>query len=404
MVFRSPFTLITIPIALALGVFWFRRKKIHCDSGGDTATAPTKQLDTTVSSNLNRTQTESKTISQLNISVPIEQSPCKSQVTPPSRKLSKSAPIDITPHKTSPKRATNITVEKPADNTKADDANELNSIEESSSCESVDLPGSSNRRRRFSFTIRTNEPTIVVKANHMDARDLNKSPQSSFEQLTSPSDSGSVINSSLGTPKMVEKSAVKEVACVAENSKANSSRVTAVASPPLSLCSNNTHQSEESGDSGQGGSIPSPPNSDNGTALEAVQQRFDFQLPQTMVKFLVGKSGATIRKIRQEANVEVLIQRHPTDSAKYKWCTVQGSQQQIDNALIMIKTRLPPKATIEPMDIELMLAGSNASNMAGDPNVCQVKRNTMPLAACIQFFNVIFGFSSGIILNRRYQQ
>lgn len=377
MVLRNPIALVTIPLALALSVIWFRRKKIHSDSGGSKSASAAKQLDNTANNNDSLTH-DTQSDQKQSISVPIEQSPCKpQQKTPPSNRFGKSAPIDITPHKTSPKRASS---DNPPVEAKVEEK-VLNSIEESSSCESVDLPGSSNCRRRFSFTIRTNEPKVVVKATHMDARDLNKSPQSSFEQLTSPTNSSSPSSSFVKPSKMAERKAKADKQQVngVENggdgvvTATGTTHVLPLASPPLSLCSNKSDRSQESGDSGKGDSISSPSNSDNGAALlEATVQAYDFQLAQSMVKFLVGKGGVTVRRIREQAKVDVLIRRHPIDPAKYKWCTIQGTQKQIDDALAMIKSKLPAKANIDRIDMELEVKLLQANNVP-NANILEVR-------------------------------
>lgn len=375
MVFRSQVALITIPIVFALGVIWFRRKKVHSDSGGKKSTDTTAKLNTAANNNDNTTE-DTQTDQTQSICVPSEQSPCKPKTTPPNR-FGKSAPIDITPHKTSPKRTASTTAApaeaKGAEDGKAEDGKALNSIEESSSCDSVDLPGSSNCRRRFSYTIRTNEPRVIVKATHMDARDLNKSPQSSFEQLTSPSDSERTLDADLIKPKMVDKKPMADTANVttAETVAKPNSHVLPVASPPLSLCSNKSNRSQESGDSGQGGSISSPSNSENG-ALESAIQTFDFQLPQSIVKFLVGKNGVTVRRIRDQAKVQVHIRRHPINPSKFKWCAIEGTAKQIEDALAIIKNKLPPKTKIDKIDMELELNALQENNQIIDPNMLQV--------------------------------
>lgn len=371
---RNPIALVTIPLALALSVIWFRRKKIQCDTGGSKSANAAKQLDNTANNNISNTLEDSQSDQTHSISVPIEQSPCKPpQKTPPSNRFGKSAPIDITPHKTSPKRASSDNTNAATDAAKADEK-ALNSIEESSSCESVDLPGSSNCRRRFSFTIRTNEPKVVVKATHMDARDLNKSPQSSFEQLTSPSNSISppspVPSTSYTKPTTMADKKTEQLVSGVEQPNASASRALPVASPPLSLCSNKSDRSQESGDSGKGDSISSPPNSNNVVSLlEEATVTYDFQVVQANVKFLVGKGGMTVRRIREQAKVDMGIKDHPIDN-HYKWISLRGTQKQIDDALVMIKAKLPPRTNVDRIDMELEVNLANQANI--EQNFCHV--------------------------------
>lgn len=355
MVLKNPLAFVTIPLALALALIWFRRKKIHCDTGGEKkAVSETNVSKTLESSHSNQNELKHS------ISLPIGSTPKKSSSSPTNNndsfdfKFGKSAPIDITPHKTSPSRSKNNSNESEDKN-----KNEiLNSIEENS-LDSVDLPGSITCRRRFSFTIKTNEPAIVVKASTMD---VNKSPQSSFEALNAspPPESGAATSAisvkTLSSPSKTKSSEKKSKndkilansEMSSEKDVKKSGRVLPVASPPLSLCSNKSNQSHDSGDSGKGSS---PATSEGGQTLSSIQS-YDFQLPQKVVGCLVGKNGATVHKIRDCCNVNISIKRHPTQPRKYKLCSLQGTQQQIDNALAMIKNKMPPKISIERIDIE----------------------------------------------------
>lgn len=377
MVLKNPFVLVTIPLALVLSLIWFRRKKIHCDSGGE------KEATKTSENNLNTNNLESNSANasqsqpdlKHSISLPIGSTPKKLSSLALNNndsfdfKFGKSAPIDITPHKTSPSRSkngSNASDEK--------DKNEvLNSIEENS-LDSVDLPGSVTCRRRFSFTIRTNEPAVVVKASTMD---VNKSPQSSFETLTeSPPSNASVIKSTASaktTPspnkaKSTEKKSKADKHSVASDADAKKpTRALPAASPPLSLCSNKSNQSHDSGDSGKGSS---PANSEGGQ-LSSIQQ-YDFELAQGLVGFLVGKNGATVRKIRDDCNVIIYINRHPVKPKKYKLCTIQGTQKQIDKALAMVKAKMPPKTDLGRIDIDTETAEMLAAISKIDSSRLQV--------------------------------
>lgn len=363
MVLKHPLIYVTIPLALALGLIWFRRKKNQCDSGGSKKSPndleKTKSIENISSTN----EVQEKRIDlKHSVSLPIGSTP-KKFTSPPINnnesfdfKFGKSAPIDITPHKTSPSRKSS----DPKDKNEV-----LNSIEENS-LDSFDLPGSVNCRRRFSFTIRTNEPPVVVKASAMD---VNKSPQSSFETLTTfPTSSGMnmVGNKQTSEKEKNNKPSIK-IDVQANNDKGdkNSNRSMTVASPPLSLCSN---KSLDSGDSGKGSS---PPNSEGGQTLSSLST-YDFQLLQTMVGFVVGKQGSTVKKIREECHVNISIRRHPLNPKKYKLCTIQGTQEQIDKALAMIKNKLPAKVNIDRVDLELESAELLAAISNIDSNLIQV--------------------------------
>lgn len=365
MVLRNPFVLVTIPLALALSLIWFRRKKIHCDSSGSKVETSDKTLDKNFESN-SANKTELRSDLKHSISLPIGSTPKKLSSSALNNnesfdfKFGKSAPIDITPHKTSPSRSKDGSKESDKDKV-------LNSIEENS-LDSVDLPGSITCRRRFSFTIRTNEPAVVVKASTMD---VDKSPQSSFETLTTspPTNTPAPVKTGLASakntpakPKNSEKKSKAEKQSNVDKDSKKQSRVLPVASPPLSL------KSHDSGDSGKGSS---PANSEGGQTLSSIKS-YDFELPQALVGCLVGKGGTTVRKVRDDCCVNISIKRHPIKHRKYKLCTLQGTQQQIDSALALIKTRMPPKTSLDRVDIELETAEMLANIAKIDSNRLQV--------------------------------
>lgn len=382
MIFKNPLLFVTFPLALALSVIWFRRKKL-CDTGGEKRldSEKTTQTVTATSESNNSASKDQHRDLKHSISVPIGSTPKKLHSASALNnndsfdfKFGKSAPIDITPHKTSPTRSKHGSNDSEDKN--KNDA--LNSIEENS-LDSVDLPGSITCRRRFSFTIRTNEPPVVVKASAMDANDVNKSPQSSFETLpTGDASAHSPISSKATQSPIKSKSSEKKtkndkklstIDASNEKEAKKPGRALPVASPPLSLCSNKSNQSHDSGDSGKGSS---PANSEGGNTLSSIQS-YDFELPQTSVGFLVGKGGATVRKIRDDCNVNISIKRHPVKHRKFKLCSLQGTQKQIDDALAMIKSKMPPKTNLERVDIELETAEMLAAISQIDSNRLQVK-------------------------------
>lgn len=382
MIFKNPLLFVTFPLALALSVIWFRRKKL-CDTGGEKRldSEKTTQAVTATSESNNSASKDQHRDLKHSISVPIGSTPKKLHSASALNnndsfdfKFGKSAPIDITPHKTSPTRSKHGSNDSEDKN--KNDA--LNSIEENS-LDSVDLPGSITCRRRFSFTIRTNEPPVVVKASAMDANDVNKSPQSSFETLPMGDASAhSPISSKATQSPIKSKSSEKKtkndkklstIDASNEKEAKKPGRALPVASPPLSLCSNKSNQSHDSGDSGKGSS---PANSEGGNTLSSIQS-YDFELPQTSVGFLVGKGGATVRKIRDDCNVNISIKRHPVKHRKFKLCSLQGTQKQIDDALAMIKSKMPPKTNLERVDIELETAEMLAAISQIDSNRLQVK-------------------------------
>lgn len=383
MMLRNPFVLVTIPLAFALGLIWFRRKKIHCDSGGskkkstDNKTKTTAAgVDTNNLSNNNLTNSGNGTRPDLkqSVSVPIGSTPRKHLSSPINNndsfdfKFGKSAPIDITPQKTSPSRMKNgdkQLVDANELKSKIEDVEfkTLNSIEEHS-FDSVDLPGSIECRRRFSFTVKPHEPAVVVKAATMVT---NKSPQSSFgDTVTTPSPpkSQTVVKQQSGESKLNKNKTINnknvsdklQVNTSTEHSETETpTRILPVSSPPLSLCSNKSTQSHDSGDSGKGSS---PPNSEGGQTLSSIIS-YDFELAQTHVGYLVGKEGANVKNIKAKTHASILIKRHPTKNSRYKLCTIQGTKQQVDAAIEMIKKKLPQRANLKQVHFDIDLIESS---------------------------------------------
>lgn len=360
MYLKHPFVLVTIPLAFAFGLIWFRRKKIHCDSGGQTKSADTNSEE--IAADASNTQSNGDCGARPDFkhsqSMPIGgRTPVKKSSSPSNNndsfdfKFGKSAPIDITPHKTSPSRSKgNDTKSVDADELKSKiqdvEYKTLNSIEEHS-FDSVDLPGSADCKGRFSFTsiVKSHEPAVVVKASNMIT---NKSPQSSFGDASS----------STTTPTPTEKKITKTAKCSEKNEskidtksnkkeqqlKVNTSneRSVPVSSPPLSLCSNKSH---DSADSGKGSS---PANSEGGPTLSSLVT-YDFELSQIYVGFIVGKGGSIVQSIRAKSGATVSLLRHPLKK-KLKLCTVRGTQKQVDTAIAIIKTKLPRGVDVKRID------------------------------------------------------
>lgn len=362
MYLKNPYVLVTLPLAFAFGLIWLRRKKIHRDSGGRTKSADTNSEEAVGAVAESPTKSNGDCGTRPDFkhsqSMPIGGcTPVKKSSSPSNNndsfdfKFGKSAPIDITPHKTSPSRSKGSDP-KPVDadelKSKIQDVEykTLNSIEEHS-FDSVDLPGSADCKGRFSFTniVKSHEPAVVVKASNMIT---NKSPQSSFGDASS--------STTTPTPKETKSTKVVKNSEKKENKndpkpskkeqplKVNTSdeRSVPVSSPPLSLCSNKSH---DSGDSGKGSS---PANSEGGPTLSSMVS-YDFELPQGYVGFVVGKGGAIVQGIRAKSGATVSLLRHPLKK-KLKLCTVRGTQKQVDTAIAIIKTKLPRGVEVKRID------------------------------------------------------
>lgn len=366
MIPKSPLMYLTLPLALAFGLIWFRRKKVHCDSGGEETPTKDKSASITCDTTLDNPSTPNGKRHDFkhSVSVPIGKSTSgKQQASTLNNnesfdfKFGKSAPIDITPNKTSPSRNKNsdkqtVDAEELSKKIQEAELKALNSIEEHS-FESVDLPDSVGCRRRFSFTIKSQEPAIVIKASNMADE---KSPQSSFGDVpVTFSEDGKKSKTNARADK-IEKPAVKANATKTEQKKKSEPKKEAkistasakfqtndkqarnlpVSSPPLSLCSNKSH---ESGDSGKGSS---PPNSEGGQPLSS----FDFELGNNNIGCLVGRNGQVVQFVKEKSGASILIRRHPT-SRKYKLCTIEGTQKQVDEALAILRAKLPPRVNIK---------------------------------------------------------
>ena len=342
----------------ALGLIWFRCKKIHCDSGGSNK--KTVKLGTATEASVEQTPQKSqigfRDLKQT-LSMPIGRStPAKNALNSEDSldfKFGKSAPIDITPNKTSPTRSSSKE-KAPLDSdllkTKIEEIDQkaLNSIEEHS-FESVDLPGSVGCRRRFSFTtIITSEPPVVIKANTSMA--AKTSPSSSFAEVPT-------------TPySEVEPMALEVNTADTPSGDESQTRALPVSSPPLSLCSNKSRDSGDSGDSGKGSS---PPNSEGGQPSPTITS-YDFELSSKCIGALLGKRGSRVQSIIAKTGANILVRPHP-ESEKLQVCTVEGTQTQIDAALVMIKSKLPKSVCVKRVVFDVEKKSAAAQGVPTSP-------------------------------------
>lgn len=305
MIFKRHLIYLSLPsLAFVLGLVWFRRKRItHCDTGGKptsdsetTAKNSTKEVEDeiTVKKNPDFKHSQSLQINQ------------KTKVDSNDNKFGKSAPINIIQNRSPPfKNPDTIQTEKIQEKI-------LNSIEEHDfdSVSPIDLPDSLERRN-FSFStqqIKMEEP-IIVKAT-VPAK---ISPKNSFVEN-----------------KYTEKCVDDDQRDSANHSPVDKIVSSPIASPPLSLCSLN------SADSGQGSS---PPQS---VGLPSTPTTYEFLISQLLVGQLIGRRGAHVNQIKLQTGASVLVKRHP-ESNNLKICAIEGTQNEIDSALVMIRKKLPEK-------------------------------------------------------------
>lgn len=130
-----------------------------------------------------------------------------------------------------------------------------------------------------------------------------------------------------------------------------------LASPSLSSISDN--HSEGSSDSGKGGSdVATPPPSrtpaidgDDAANLPTI---YEFVIPQHYVGKLIGRHGTFVAQIRDKTNAHIVVKKHPNNS-KLKVCLIDGTRQEIDKALKIIRDKFPlkryPDITLEQVHL-----------------------------------------------------
>ncbi|KAH0566893.1 KH domain-containing protein akap-1 [Cotesia glomerata] len=129
-----------------------------------------------------------------------------------------------------------------------------------------------------------------------------------------------------------------------ERDSANHSPVSGV----LDGSVNDDIRSEGSTDSGKGGSI-------NGKVPKNNSKTFyEFLIPEKFVGKLIGKHGASIKSLNDQANVNITIDFHPLDE-DLRLCIIEGLPENIATALDLIRQKFPKKAypgfTLEQVNI-----------------------------------------------------
>ncbi|XP_050736735.1 neurofilament heavy polypeptide-like [Eriocheir sinensis] len=66
---------------------------------------------------------------------------------------------------------------------------------------------------------------------------------------------------------------------------------------------------------------------------------YDFEIPQMLVGRLIGRKGAFINKIKAATEATVIV--HPHKNRKLKLCSVEGTKQQVNAALELIREHFP---------------------------------------------------------------
>lgn len=389
MISNRPILYLTLPsLALIIGYVWLRRKKssrVDRDTGGSGTRSTSKNsscklLGEGLSDNQELISNDSSSASYSNLinshhieSLPIgtpqqhqkqlklhidqHQTPSKQlgdntkQSQSPgsassSSSLGKSAPIDIAPNPRSPpKRVTEQEIDceilklKPQES----DIKNLRLIESPEiDWDASPTPADSPLYRDRYDMNRSNgagEPVVVVKGT-MEAK---ISPDNSFRErkytktesdsgLNGHNDSGSKADDEIEHEQDAEVVATTASAEVTEAQKPGVQQQQ-IASPSLSVCSMHTN------DSGQGSSPPQ--------SVGAPTVSFDFLVPIPYVGALIGYHGTTILKVKEKTGANVIIRKGSAPatngSRKQKICSIEGTQQEVDAAIKMIREKLPAK-------------------------------------------------------------
>lgn len=121
-----------------------------------------------------------------------------------------------------------------------------------------------------------------------------------------------------------------------------------LASPSISNYSD--AHSEGSSDSGKGCSDVATPAGGSSVAGDQIPCVYEFVLEQQLVGRLIGRHGSYLHDIRTKTHTNIFIKRHP-ETSKLKICAIEGTQQDIDTALAMIRQKFPlrrfPTLTLE---------------------------------------------------------
>lgn len=155
----------------------------------------------------------------------------------------------------------------------------------------------------------TEEPTIVAK--HVD---LNENSSATVTDVTAA------------------KAAKAAVAAVVDDAvNGNQKRNVDAASPSLSICS------VQSGDSGKGSSLP------RSEATSRVKSSYRFFFPNSLIGQLYGRKRSFINQIKSKTLANVGLSKNRYSSGKLRICTIEGTDNEIDAALAMIRQRLPSR-------------------------------------------------------------
>lgn len=357
-----PLLYLSLPgVAFILGVFWFRRRnKNRLES--DTSNAIVSEEDNIFPDTQKGMKDEETKISVANgtikakaTSVATKSISIKSTLSndDENRIFGKSAPIKIVQNGrgASPIKQCQKQIDSEVLKSKIQDAEHklLRSIDEDleNLSSPVDLPDSFNNRMSFysrTVDIKKDEPVVIMATNtpkispknsFMERNNNsfdNSNNQAEMPTVTTTSFVGSSIKETSTNPNTAVEDAqepINENTAEAEATNVKEKRDVDAASPPLSLCS------VQSGDSGKGSSLP---------RSEAARAKvtYEFFLPNSLVGQLYGRNRSFIAFIKTKTNASVVL-RQKVYTGKLRVCAVEGTENEIQAALVLLRQRLPAK-------------------------------------------------------------
>lgn len=330
-----PLLYFTLPgVAFIMGVFWLRRRnKVRCGDMGKDENKEEVKDTTNCSTPNNHKQTNSLNINgsigNNNLLNANSSSDNNSSNSIPTM-LGKSAPINIVPngkHSSSTDPQKNKTqIDKQnitKDNNDVDKNNQLRSIDERfDEIGSCDLPGSLNESFNIKRVYATENQQVVVRATTSPKI----SPENSFVER--PLEESTNNNNSSNTDSN-------------DATKVEEKRKNEVTSPSLSMCS-----VQSSTDSGKGSSLPRSDEKNNAKVASNVQKpqfsTYEFFLPTSLIGRLYGNRRNFLNKIKSKTSVKIQMKKHPY-TEKINVCVIEGSDNDINSALKMIRYKLPSK-------------------------------------------------------------
>ncbi|EAA45539.5 AGAP002166-PA [Anopheles gambiae str. PEST] len=350
MIAGRPLLLLSLPsLAIIVGLVWYRRK--FKPDAGDRGGEKSKECESAIlSRGVSSTLAEHEPDMRQSSSLPIQQQSggggngaenwdnCSGSGHS-SAGSSRSAPIDIVPNKSPSK----------------DDLLGRSHLlehdnEELSFSPSIDLPGSVVSRypqnlRKFNQMMEpTKEPVVIrptkaasLQSGHFRVPDENGnansatpvSPRSPKKQSPQPKPYAAATESDRLNGNCVPEPDAATIDDVFDpKPESFDERNEQTGSPPLSICS------VRSEDSGKGSS---PPHSVGPSVTT-----YEFLVPAFLVAGMLGKQGTFVKQIKQKTGANVIIKRNP-DTHNSKICTLEGSQQEIQDALAVIRKKFPQK-------------------------------------------------------------